>query len=58
MNDSSKACILCIFDAWDVLAPVGTEFRAVLLITRISPDLDDQTSIGNSANHVAMLILL
>jgi hypothetical protein len=58
MNDSSKACILCVSGARDVFAPAGTEFRAILLITVTSPDLDDKTSIGNSANYAAMLIPL
>jgi hypothetical protein len=58
MNDSSKACILCVSGARDVLAPAGTEFSAVLLITRASPNFDGKASICNPDNYITMLIPL
>jgi hypothetical protein len=58
MIDTSKACILYVSNAWEILAPVGTEFRVVLPITRAPPDLDGKTSICNPDSHIAMLIPL
>jgi hypothetical protein len=58
MIATSKACILFVSNAWEILAPVGREFRVVLPFTRAFPDLGGKTSICNPDNHIAMLIPL